>query len=289
MNIKLQDTLDAAEINKAIKIINGLEDKIVGEIDLSHIKFVKPYGLILLLQIFDYLDEIDKIYWPNSSTISYMARMGFFTQARKVLTLEKQIQEINEQVIKDPKNQTLIDITKIQDNHDIRTTLEDVHEKAYKILVRELRYKEKDIDDFIVLLSEALNNIPRHSKSCGFICAQRYHYQRSNHKYISVCISDMGIGVRNSYVTNGLITAVDDKEAIKFAVIDGKSSKVRGEKRGGNGYKGIKEIVNKLKGVISVKSGSVQIDVGKNQYFFDETVPYFPGTQIEIILPEKNI
>ncbi|MGI8386585.1 hypothetical protein [Robertmurraya sp. P23] len=289
MDIKLKDTLDSVEISKAIEIINTLEEKAVSEFDLSKITFVKPYGLVLLLQIFDYLDEIRDISWPSQSTLTYMARMGFFSQAQNMLTLEKRIQEINSQVVKDPENQTLIDITKIQDNSDIRKTLEEVHTKTYNIFVKELHYREKDIDDFIVMLSELLNNIPRHSKSFGYICAQRYHYPKSPHKYISVCISDMGIGVRNSYKINGLTDIKDDKEALRYAIIEGVSSKVKGLGRGGNGYKGIKEIVNKLNGVISVKSGTVQLDVGKSQHIYDENIPYFPGTQIEIILPEKNI
>ncbi|QOR65792.1 hypothetical protein IM538_18580 [Cytobacillus suaedae] len=289
MDITLKNTLDSKEINKAIQIINQYKVNKVNILDLSEINFVKPYGLTLLLQLFEHLEEIDEIILPKLTTVTYMARMGFFNHAEDILIVDDQIKEINSLVVKDPENQSVIDLTKIIDKKDIRFTLQDVHEKTRKILINELHYDSKDIDDFTVMLSELLTNIPRHSQTYGYVCAQTYRYPGSSRKYVSVCISDMGIGMKESFIVNGVFTEVNDKDALRHAVIEGKSSKVTSGGRGGNGYKGIKEIVNKLKGGMSIKSGISQINFSQNHYEFDESVPDFPGTQVEIILPQKNI
>jgi len=287
VDIRLSGTLDAAMIDNILKLIES--KKSVSIFDLSKITFVKPYGLVLLLQIFDYLEQIDEIIFPDNHTISYIARAGFFDQAQEIINLDAHIKKINENVKYSKDNKTLIAVTKIENKQDILATLVAVNNQTRNILVNDLKYENKDIEDFVVLLSELLDNIRRHSGSNGYISAQSYRFHNSNYKYISVCISDTGIGMKQSYLENGYPDKLDDKDALELAIIKESSRFSFTGERGGNGYKGIKEKVSKLNGAFFVKSGNCRIDTFNKSFTFEEGLPYFKGTQIEITLPQKTL
>jgi ABC-type transporter Mla MlaB component len=285
MDLILSGTLDRKEIHSAISLLRNNNTKVVNKIDLSRIRFVKPYGLVLLLQLFDYIEQINDILLPHISIQTYMERLGFFDRAGEYINWDEDIIKLKEMVAKNNNNKTLIEMKKISNNSDIRNTLSQIQEQTINILINELGYSENDILDLLVMLSELLNNIPRHSKTYGYICAQTYKFSKSSYRYLSVCISDIGIGIRNSYFfQDGVKFAnLNDIDAIKMAVIDEKSSLTRG----GNGYKGIKEKIKKLRGALIVKSGSAQVSFDFNNTELTDDEPIFPGTQIEILLPEK--
>ncbi|MBT2655357.1 sensor histidine kinase [Bacillus sp. ISL-18] len=287
MEIRLSGTLDVTMIDNILKMIGS--KKSVSIFDLSKIRFVKPFGLVLLLQIFDYLEQIDEIIFPDNHTISYMARAGFFDQAQEIINLDDHIKKINDNVKYSKDNKTLIAVTKIENKQDILATLVAVNNQTRNILINDLKYENKDIEDFVVLLSELLDNIRRHSGSNGYISAQSYRFQNSNYKYISVCISDTGIGMKQSYLENGYPNKLEDKGALELAIIKESSRFSLTGERGGNGYKGIKEKVSKLNGAFFVKTGNCRINAFNKSFTFEEGVPYFKGTQIEITLPQKTM
>lgn len=287
MDISVKGTLDREKINEILNHIKN--QKTISTLDLSRVNFVKPYGMIVLLQIISNLQQIERIIFPDYSTLTYMARAGFFDQAKDILDLDREITELNNNIKVSEDNKTLIAINKIQNREDIVSTLSLVHEQTRNILINNLGYKHKDVEDFLVLLSELLDNINRHSGSTGFVSAQSYRYRGSNLKYISVCVSDTGIGIKKSFINNGYQTKLSHKEAIELAVIKEFSSKSINGQRGGNGYKGIKEKVEKLSGGFLVRTGDCQLNVLNKVYEYTTNMPFFLGTQIEITLPEKSL
>lgn len=286
--LEFKGTLDRDEIHRNLFISSHIYNNDIRKLDLSKVKFVDPYGMILTLHIIEErLNSLEEVIMPKSKkTLKYMARAAFLNEAKRHLTLESHEKEVNDEVRRNPNNKTLIDITKIENNQDIKKTVRLVFNQTQNILINDLFYDEEDVTDYSDMLAEILSNIPRHSKSHGYVCAQSYHYPKSASKYVSVCISDVGIGIKNSF--EGLINGLDDFKALKLAVIEEKSSiEIRGE-RGGNGFKGIKEKIGNLGGSLYVKSGTAEIRIEKGKNFIMGEVPFFPGTQLQIILPEKN-
>jgi anti-sigma regulatory factor (Ser/Thr protein kinase) len=289
MIIKIERTLDRINIQRALDQVFqvNIEKKYI--LDLGQIKFVKPYGLVVLLQLMDYLSEnsrLEIIYPKDTSVLTYMHRAHFFDYAERYVPIDSWIKGLKMLVHYDENNQTMIDITRIEDKKDIRNTLEFVNNQTRSILVNELNYDSNDVTDFLVVLSELLDNIPRHSLSYGYVCAQTYRYWNKPGRYVSVCISDKGIGIRRSYEESDYLDFVrlTDVKALNLAIIKEKSSK----KRGGNGYKGIKEKIIKFGGTLYVRSGTADFTLLTGEGIkIGQQVSSFFGTQIEFILPQK--
>lgn len=287
VNLYFNSTLDRDSISNVLEQLHKKEIRTVNIIDLSSVTFVKPYGLVLLLQLFNYLDEINDIIFPNKyAAKTYMERANFFDAANRYVYLNSDILSLKDYVSRDNSNKSMLEITRIEEKRDINETLEAVYQQAYNILESELHYTNDDITDFLSILSEMLSNIPRHSESYGYVSAQRYRYAYSDNRYVSVCISDTGIGIKGSYeeTHSHYISNWTDEAALALAVIEGESSK----NRGGLGYKGVKEKVKNFGGSLYVRSGTADITINQlgNQQIVGNR-PFFPGTQIEIILPQR--
>ncbi len=288
MDLVFKDTLDKEAVHEVINKVLLHNQREIGTIDLSSITFVKPYGMVLFLQLLDHLESIRRIIYPTSNALTYMERANFFDNASKYIKLSTSVQNLRKSVARDSRNSTMIEITKIENNNDISATMERILNQTSSILETELNYDSNDITSFVTLLSELLSNIPRHSKAYGYICAQTYRYPRSSKRYVSVCVSDKGIGMRKSYEESDYlhITKCTNEKALTLAVLEGRSSK----KRGGNGYKGIKEITEKFKGSLYVRSGDADIEIFHKKGEMMERRKHLSelfGTQVEIKLPQK--
>ncbi|KFN12097.1 Signal transduction histidine kinase, nitrate /nitrite-specific [Paenibacillus macerans] len=242
--------------------------------------------MILLLHLFDYLKGIDEIIFPDNVALTYLERVGFFSNVTSYIRLNQEILDLNEKVVRNNNNTSMLEITKISNMNDIVQVLNKVNNQTGIILEKELYYNFDDTIDFLTILSELLNNITRHSKSYGYVCAQVYKYPNSNRKFASVCISDNGIGIKQSINESKYIGATNcsDRSALRIAIIDEVTSK----KNGGCGYKGIKEKLKKFGGSLYVRSGSAEILIsGKSKPKITDRRSSFYGTQIELILPQR--
>ncbi|HDR6245573.1 TPA: hypothetical protein QCU24_003326 [Bacillus cereus] len=291
MELIFKGKLDREYMYRVIKQVNIYGIKSLTTINLSKMKFADPYGMIMLLHLIEQAPNIDLLILPEYQTLTYMKRSMFFKHIREEISFSQDIEDDDYDRLKNPGNKTLLDITKMNGKEDIIKAVKYVHDQTNNILINDLGYTTEDIGKFSVLLAENLDNIRRHSESFGYICAQSYKFRRSNNKYIKVCISDTGIGIKNSFINTNVekipSNGLSDGAALKLAVIDEQSSKVWKGERGGNGFYGIKQIIKKLKGYLIIKSGTAQIVVDKNQYKINNNLPFFPGTQIEIFLPCK--
>ncbi|WP_433946984.1 hypothetical protein [Paenibacillus sp. SN-8-1] len=282
----IQRTLDREKINNVIDdiIVSGTNK--LPFLDLSGVSFVEPYGMVLLLQLIDRFD-IGEIHYPRSrSAATYLERAGFFDVAARYTNLPHDIKALKSQVPRNQNNQTMLTITPIEYRHDARAAVNIVNTQTRTILENELLYDADDVNDFIVILSELLGNIPRHSKSYGYVCAQVYRIPHSEVKYASVCISDKGIGIRRTFEESDYITIMmpDDEKALNVAVVKERSSK----KDGGTGYKGIKEKIRKFNGTLYVRSGRAEILIDPDGDFkITPRRSSFVGTQIEFKLPQR--
>jgi len=278
MNAFSDDTFDAF-----LSHLSGSEC-----IDLRNIVFIDPYGMLGVLEMGRYLGlnrEDTSLLLPESDNVlRYLERMDFFKYAERYFTILNK-RTVSDKYLRSFYTDVLLEITPIQKSDDIHFIVGKVKKRSHTILKKHLHYNERAINGFIVALSEVCQNIIEHSENTGFVGIQKYRFQKLNKNVVKIAVMDLGIGFKESLAER--ISVKDDLMAIESALIDGMS---RYEDRGrGHGLAGVKRFVNQWNGKLSIRSGSAKLSVipdwgwGREK---EKNLPYFPGSQINIMLPE---
>lgn len=257
-------------------------------IDLRQVSFVDPFGMLGVLEAGRYLElsrDHRSLLLPESDNVlRYLERMDFFRYAERYFTILNK-REVPDKYYRSSYSDVLLEITPIQKSDDIHFIVGKVKKRSHAILKRHLHYNEKAIHGFIVALSEVCQNIIEHSENTGFVGIQKYRFQKLKKNVVKIAVMDLGIGFRESLA--GRIPVKDDLVAIESALIDGMS---RYDDRGrGHGLAGVKRFVSQWNGKLSIRSGSAKVSVipdwgwGRKK---ETGLAYFPGAQINILLPE---
>ena len=259
------------------------------EINLHGVTFIDPYGMVGLLEIGELLKSkgIQKtLYLPESEEVlKYLERMDFFRFAGGYFTLKPSQPQISEKYLRNQSSDVLLEITPIEKSDDIHFIVGKVKERAQSILTKHLHYDERAINGFIVALSEVCQNIIEHSETKGFVGIQKYHFQGMNKNIVKIAVMDIGIGFRMSLSER--FSLKDDLEAIEKALLHGASRYA--EKGRGHGLAAVRRFVNQWNGKLSIRSGTAKLSIipqwawGKEREFH---LAYFPGSQVNILLPE---
>ena len=217
--------------------------------------------------------------------LKYLERMDFFKYAEKYFKLETDAPKFINQYSRKSFSDVLLEITSIEKSDDIHFIVGKVKKRAHAILEKHLHYNERAINGFIVALSEACQNIIEHSENTGFVGIQKYHFQNINKNVVKIAVMDLGIGFKKSL--EGLHTIKDDIEALEKALLHGAS---RYADRGrGHGLAAVRRFVNEWNGKLSIRSGTAKFSIlpdwgyGKER---EKNLTFFPGAQINIMLPE---
>ncbi|GAB62561.1 MAG: ATP-binding protein [Candidatus Jettenia sp.] len=259
------------------------------EINLQDVTFIDPYGMVGLLE----LGELCKsrnirkvIYLPHSEEVlTYLERMDFFRFAYNYFDLRPSRPEILEKYLRNSYSDVLLEITPIEKSDDIHFIVRKVKERAHAILNRHLHYNERAIHGFIVALSEVCQNIIEHSKARGFVGIQKYFFQNIGKNVVKIAVMDIGMGFKKSLSER--FTLKNDLDAIENALLRGASRFA--EKGRGHGLAAVRRFVNQWDGKLSVRSGTAKLSIipewawGREKEFH---LTYFPGAQINILLPE---
>ena len=118
-----------------------------------------------------------------------------------------------------------------------------------------------------------------------FVGIQKYHFQNLNKNVVKIAVMDTGIGFRQSLSKR--FSFQNDLKAIEEAMIRG-ASRYADEGRG-HGLAAVRRFVNQWNGKISIRSGTAKGSIipewawGKEKEY---NLAFFPGTQINILLPE---
>ena len=255
-------------------------------IDLSLIESIDAYGLLGLVIIGSYLRK------NNCSTAITLPRqkdaLAFMYQAGFCSYLPGLFNE-GSPVFSEPLPQEspfLLGITPIDkslDIHDIAITVRESFRHRFPTETPDLW------NNHIVIISEICQNIPEHSKDSGFVAITCTHdtYKRP---IMHIVIMDTGIGIRTSL--NDRFQSVfrekwSDHMALHKTLFEGVSR--FNDPGRGNGIVRSKELVNKLNGKMSIRSGTAKlwgkIPSWEIERFFRKSLTYLPGTQINIQLP----
>lgn len=258
-------------------------------IDLRETDFIDPYGMVGLLELGEFFksDGVQKIlYLPKSDEVlKYLERMDFFKFADKYFKSEPSRPQLSERYLRSSYSDVLLEITPIERSDDIHFIVGKVKGRAHAILERHLHYDERAINGFIVALSEVCQNIIEHSKNRGFVGIQKYHFKNIGKNVVQIAVMDLGIGFKKSLSER--FSLRNDLEAIEKALLHSAS---RYEDIGrGHGLASVRRFVNQWDGKLSIRSGTAKLSIipkwawGKDK---EENLSYFPGAQINIMLPE---
>ncbi len=258
-------------------------------IDLSGVTFIDPYGMVGILEtgrLLQLMDREKELILPESElVIKYLERMDFFKYAGRYFEIGPEINSLRDKYLKSSSSDVLLEITPIEKSNDIHSIVGKVKERANNILEKHLHYDRRAINGFIVSLSEVCQNILEHSENTGCVGIQKYHFQKLNKNVVKIAVMDLGIGFEKSL--SGRLDVTDETDAIDKALFQGVS---RYEDEGrGHGLAAVRRFVNKWNGKLSIRSGNAKLSIipkwswGKKR---EQNLNYFPGAQINIMLPE---
>lgn len=258
-------------------------------IDLRDTDFIDPYGMVGLLELGEFFksDGVQKIlYLPKSDEVlKYLERMDFFKFADKYFKSEPSRPQLSERYLRSSYSDVLLEITPIERSDDIHFIVGKVKGRAHAILEGHLHYDERAINGFIVALSEVCQNIIEHSENRGFVGIQKYHFKNIGKNVVQIAVMDLGIGFKKSLSER--FPLKNDLHSIEKALIHGASR--HGEIGRGHGLASVRRFVNQWDGKLSIRSGTARLSIipkwswGKEK---EENLTYFPGAQINIMLPE---
>ncbi len=258
-------------------------------IDLQGITFIDPYGMVGLLEIgeLSQSEGVQKtLFLPGSEEVlKYLERMDFFKFAAHYFRLEPPKPDIPEKYLRSSYSDVLLEITPIEKSDDIHFIVGKVKDRSHAILARHLNYDENAINNFIVALSEVCQNIIEHSEYKGFVGIQKYRFQGIDKNVVKIAVMDIGIGFRKSLSER--FSLKNDLDAIEKGLLHGASRFA--EKGRGHGLSAVRRFVKQWNGKLSIRSGTAKLSIipewarGKAK---EMNLAYFPGAQINIMLPE---
>ena len=146
---------------------------------------------------------------------------------------------------------------------------------------------------FSMALSEACQNIVEHAGTSGWVAVQAYTFRRRlGRRVVVIAVSDSGIGFRRSLESTHAKRFGErwgDGAALEAALIQG-VSRFRDPGRG-QGLAFIKRFLDQWKGKISIRSGTARLAIvppWDEDVPLTEHLPFFPGAQVQIIIPAQE-
>ena len=260
--------------------------------DGRHLRWVDPNGMVGLLAAGsvgrDRSGEAPILELSGRGDVSsYLGRMGFFQAAEGIFAPGTPFPR------RSPgESDVLLEVTPITTNSDVHDVVDRVQKRAGAILSNTLGYPQTAVVQFSVILSEVCQNILEHAEGPGWVAAQSYNWsKRLGRHVVIISVVDLGRGFRGSLSDEHSARFADrwgDVTALEAAFIHGLTRFPDSGR--GQGIQQIRKQVRRWDGLISIRSGTARIaDVPE---WFDappleEGLSEFPGSQINIVLPER--
>lgn len=288
--IPVPPSLDDATLEQVFAQLAPLPADAKVLIDARHTRWASPFGLTGLLTIAQSRAERPGFAVPDADeTSSYWARAGFFKHAEELFDLHGQVPRSRAAAESD----VLLEITAVTRSEDVHEVVGRIQQKAQAILVRELNLDVKATMGFAMTLSEACQNIVEHAGRGGWVAVQAYQWRkRLGRRVVVISVGDAGVGFRASLEGAPSRRSAgdrwDDAQALEEAVIRG-VSRFRDPGRG-QGLAGVRRYVGRWDGKLSIRSGTARIAIlpsWDDDVPLEEGLPYFPGAQMQIIIPER--
>lgn len=292
--IDVPGSLDHQTVDAFLDRVAEAEGDSRSLVDARHLRWVDPNGMVALLAggavARDLQGAMPRLQLPESADVSgYLARMGFFEQARGIFQVDGRV----------PRRQgggasdVLLEITAVEANQDVHLVVDQVQSRAGSILASKLGYPGSSVVQFSVILSEVCQNIVEHAEGPGWVAAQAYNWSRRLGRWVVVIsVMDLGRGFRGSLGGEHAARYGDrwsDATALEAAFLHGLTRFPDSGR--GQGIQQIRRQVRRWDGAITIRSGTARIGQVPE---WDDSPPLveglapFPGAQIGIILPARE-
>lgn len=289
--VSVPASLDEHTFDQLLEGVEPEKERVL--VDARHLRFADPFGMLGLLALGEYAGrqgEKPILQLPDEGdVVGYMARMDFFEQAEGLFEIHGGTRRKRVEGGSD----VLLEITPVNSHQDVIGIVDRVNKRAVDILISQLNYPRAQAARFSVILSEVCQNITEHAEAGGWVATQTYTYKKrlGGRKVVVIAVMDLGIGFRASLTSSHATRFADrwtDATALETAFMHG-MSRFHDPGRG-QGLQQIRRNVNQWGGKFSIRSGTARIaDVPNWEEGspLDENLPYLPGAQICIILPDR--
>lgn len=246
--------------------------------DMSAVAFIKPYGVIALINLARHFFEISKspvrIVGLSHDIHAYFNRLNLFEVCSSWLQSPA---VMDEQWLRNPQTSNLLEVTPITGEDDVTAIVA----RAARIFSRWL--VGSDLNSLLSVLSEICANVYQHSQDPhGFVLIQKYEAQTKKQVIIQVAVGDRGCGVRKSLASRHNNIGESVLDFLK-AAMQGLSARDTG--RGGLGLRRVEQIVKANQGYLWLRSETAAIKTsGPKEIQFYENFSFVPGVQIAVEL-----
>ncbi len=259
--------------------------------DARRLRWIDPNGMLLLLaagEVAARSGTAPRISLPAAQDVTdYLDRMGFHQAASSIFRSGVGRRRRPRQA-----SDVLLEITPVTTNSDVHDVVDRVQARAGAILSRTLHYPASAVVQFSVILSEVCQNIIEHAEAPGWVAAQAYNWRKRLGRHVAViAVSDLGCGFRASLEAEHAARFGDrwgDATALEAAFLLGLTRFA--DTGRGQGIQQIRKQVGRWNGILSIRSGTVRIadtPDWSSRPPLEEGLTHFPGSQINIILPER--
>ena len=263
-------------------------------VDARGAQWASPYGLLGMITAGQALAEAKRerplLTVPlNEDVKRYWVRAGFFRYAAELFELHGRVPK----PLATGPSDVLLDVTPVRASEDVHAVVDKISESASRILHGELGLELKATLRFSMALSEACQNIVEHAGTSGWVAVQAYTFRRRlGRRVVVIAVSDAGIGFLRSLESTHAKRFGErwgDGTALEAALIQG-VSRFRDPGRG-QGLAFIKRFLDQWKGKISIRSGTARLSIippWDEDVPLSEHLPFFPGAQVQIIIPAQD-
>ncbi len=258
--------------------------------DARRLRWIDPNGMLLLLaagQVAAQGGTAPRISLPvQQEVLDYLNRIGFHQAAAGIFRSGTRRGRRSR-----ADSDVLLEITPVTTNSDVHDVVDRVQSRAGAILSRTLRYPPSAVVQFSVILSEVCQNIIEHAEAPGWVAAQAYNWKKRLGRHVAViAVSDLGCGFRASLEAEHAARFGDrwgDATALEAAFLLGLTRFA--DTGRGQGIQQIRKQVGRWQGLLSIRTGTARIadtPEWSSRPPLEEGLARFPGSQINIILPE---
>jgi anti-sigma regulatory factor (Ser/Thr protein kinase) len=288
--IKVPPSLDEHTFEQVLDQVAGVAADAKVLLDARHTSWASPYGLSALLALGQSRDVArPTLAVPETDeTVSYWSRANFFYYAAEHFDL----QGVVPRRALAGDSQVLLPVTPVNRSEDVHEVVGHIQQRAQAIIANELGIDPKAIVGFAMTLSEVCQNIIEHAGRGGWVMVQTYNWRRRlGRRVVVIAVCDVGVGFRASLESASHRPPTDrwgDAAALEAAVLRG-VSRYRDPGRG-QGLAGVRKYIGRWDGKLWVRSGSARIAIvpdWDDDAPLLERLPYFPGAQIQVTIPER--
>ena len=271
-------------------------------IDLSDASYITAPGSVILLLYLQYLKDQGKditvIPPRKEQTLQFLSNIRFLTEIQKIceLKLLNFPKPVDRQQL---SKWYILEVINIYPRMTETAYREWFSQSTANTIIDKIsKLNSSSFEDLSTVYLELVDNVFEHSKSSGYISAQKID------RKLRLCIGDLGIGIEKSLIPfYEKAVAIgkfdrkygpiwDEPKALDIAFIPGVSGKRFAdngeEEERGIGLRRVLTIAQEAKGAVICRSGTTKIFLGYKQgKWLTErrcNLDHFPGTQLEVYI-----